>query len=209
MARHVGVIAAVSIMATAVLFASAPIVGATRPPVSNDERDALRQVIQDSQWARVAHQYPEAIRPDVPVARTVADEDFVRVIAACLEGNGFVVTVSPGGVDYSTSTGQSPLDFSVSGYSCSARFPPLTSVVRLLNEKQLTDLYSYWANVVHPCLVLAGERTDAPPTREAILEGAAWDPYAGVGRRQGGPDVTRLLRSCPPVPGWLDLGSGR
>ncbi|MDQ1598464.1 MAG: hypothetical protein QOI70_1888 [Microbacteriaceae bacterium] len=206
---------ATAFRATAVSLATVIALGGcaqvTPPPMSTEQRAAIRSSILDLTWAEVENQYPEAIRPRVSMGRTVPDHSWNEVVIECLRSVDIVARVSAGKVLYSSSAGQSPVDVAVTFYLCEASHPSQSQVTWFLDETQASALYGYYLDIVRPCLLSAGAPSQPYPagarTREAVvLDG--WNPYQRIWTSGVRPEVLRYLEHrCPPVPTWLNLGA--
>jgi hypothetical protein len=201
----------VSVASLLAVFALTGCVQSTRPPMSDDQRAAIRSAILNLTWAEVEAQYPEAIRPQVSMGRTVPDHEWNDVVVACLRADGIVAQVSRGKVLYGSTEGQHQVDVAVIYYLCQASHPSESQVVWFLDETQTTALYDYYFDIVRPCLLSAGAPSQPSPpgaqAREAVaLDG--WNPYQLVWASGVAPEVLKYLEHrCPPVPAWLNLGT--
>jgi hypothetical protein len=179
------------------------------PALSPSNLASIRASILDSQWSIVSGEYPEAVRPDIRVKRTVSDHDWPLIMVACLNGAGFKAFAESGGVSYASSQGQTPIEYAVSYYDCAAQYPALSDIVSRLDPRLAELQYEYQVNVVRPCLLLSGAPSPPSPDRSAAqgLEGlAGWNPYQLIwlnGMSLG--TVRYLEHTCPPIPPWLDL----
>lgn len=193
-------------LAPALLGGCAP---TTEPPVSANERASIGVKVADTEWSSVIERYPEALRPDTVPGSTLADHDWAAATVACLQGGGFRVKQDGTKFRYSSSNGQSPIDFAVTSYSCSLRHARLGAVVSYLDSAQRGQLYDYLDHVVRPCLAVAGERSSTAPGRAAYVDSfpaSEWHPYDLVWLgKPGRAALDRLEARCPPVPSWLDL----
>jgi hypothetical protein len=199
---------AVSLLA---LIALSGCVQATRPPISNGQRAAIRSAILNLTWAEVAKQYPEAIRPRVSMGRTVPDHEWNDVVVECLRSDGIVARVSHGKVLYSSGEGQLPVEVAVIFYHCQASHPSQSQVTWFLDDTQASALYDYYFDMVRPCLLSAGVSSQPSPPRARATGAAAldgWNPYQLVWTSGVAPEVLKYLEQrCPPVPAWLNLGT--
>lgn len=179
------------------------------PALSDSSMAAIRASILDSQWSIVAGAYPEAVRPEIRVKRTVTDHDWPLIMVACLKEAGFKAFAEGGGVSYASSQGQTPIEYAVSYYDCAAQYPALSDIVSRLDPRQTELQYGYQVNVVRPCLLLSGAPSPPSPDRSAAdgVGGlAGWNPYQLIWLRGMSQGTLRYLEhSCPPVPPWLDL----
>ncbi|MBM7411503.1 hypothetical protein JOE38_001326 [Clavibacter michiganensis] len=91
-----------------------------RAELTDVETVAALRESADSAWERVALDRPDAVRPDVPVERILAGEEWVRQQAACLGESGVRVQVIGTGDD--ARLGNDSAD-PVVRYVCQVRFP--------------------------------------------------------------------------------------
>ena len=184
----------------------------TGSPLSAAEKSKLRSDFIDSQWAPVRAEYSDAIRPSVPVTTVVSDRDWATDIAGCLRNLGFVVTIAGNGERYSygSSSGETPLEYAVDSYSCSARYMSLSQLEPLLDAKSFLSLRRYNVGFVHACLVAAGQDSPLPQQGDPSALGddsvPLWNPWQALklGARSGNL-LGYLEERCPPVPLWLNL----
>lgn len=188
--------------------------GSSESPITSQQRTAIRTALLQAEWDEVKSQYPEAIRPPVQLTATVPDEVSSRPLVACLRGRGIAATGYSGTVVYSSSNGQTPVEVAVSFYSCRAGNPTTSLVSWYLNDLQSSALSSYYAHSVRPCLLSAGAPSPPPPRSAArTISGfpvaTAWNPYLQVWASALPPAALETLEHrCPPLPAWLNLGSG-
>jgi hypothetical protein len=199
---------AVSLLAVIALTGCAH---ATGPPMSNERRAAIRSAILNLTWAEVEKQYPEAIRPQVSLGRTVPDHEWNDVVVECLQRDGIVARVSRGKVLYGSGEGQLPVDVAVIFYLCQASHPSQSQVIWFLDKTQTRALYDYYFDIVRPCLLSAGVPSQPSPRGARASEAVAldgWNPYQLVWTSGVAPEVLKYLEHrCPPVPAWLNLGT--
>jgi hypothetical protein len=181
---------------------------ATVEPLTDVQRATIRAAILDSKWSEVAAEYPEAIRPEVTMAPTVADYDWASAVVLCLKSVGIVAYIENGAPIYG-SAGQTQLEVAVRYYWCEAGHPSESQVASYFTPTQSTALYDYYLWVVRPCLLTAGAASPPSPDRSAVasLAGlAGWNPYQVIWTSRMSPAATAYLeRRCPPTPPWLDL----
>ncbi len=174
------------------------------PPVSADQRAKIRTVLSNAQWAPLAMQYPEAIRPSVPIVHTVTDHDWAADVVSCLHARGYIATVTHSGFSYDAYTGETALEFQVEGYICTANFAKQSDVFARLSADQQAAFDSFELTQVQPCLRLAGAKTASAPL--VHLTGlAAWSPYDEVWKHSSAKEVSYLEQRCPPIPSWMNL----
>ena len=193
-----------------VVVALLPPLGASdAPPMSASERDSRRTAYLDELWADVAQQYPEALRPDVSIGRTVNDRGRRSAIVGCLQDAGIAAELVFGRIEYSNRAGQSPLDVAVSYYACTAAFPTIDRVTGNLDADQLGALWDYYSTSLRPCLAASGYRTWRPPDRADFIAPDGyhtWNPYLPLrGVRLPPDEMDELDAACPVVPAWLDF----
>lgn len=182
---------------------------ALESPLSQKTRALIRTSILDQKWSELTKDYPEALRPAVLVVHTLVDHDWPSAIVKCLRDSGFTATATDNGYRYSSSFGQSPLEFAVAGYVCSASYPVESEVKSYLTDSQKEALYNYQRNWLRPCLLAAGAPTAAPPDRQSadsVAGLAGWSPYQVLWQSGISPGALGYFEHrCPPLPTWLDL----
>lgn len=179
-------------------------------PMSNELRSAIRQDRASAAWATVSEMYPEALRPEINVGAVLDDAAWAIATVKCFKDEGFIVVRAGLAFQYSSSQGQSPLQFAVAQYHCTIALPSLTEVAGYLDVYQLGDLYDYYRQRVQPCLALNGVRVSTPPARGRFVDGFgsdSWSPFAAVAgsRTAHQRRLANLREVCPPLPGWLHL----
>lgn len=198
------------VVATSVLLAGCAVRTGVEP-LTDVQRTLVRSQIFDTQWAQVSAQYPEALRPDVRVVRTVPDADWVGLVANCLSRAGFTVRSGTGRLEYSGSQGQTPIEYAVSSFACFSEYPTVGQASHHLSASVIGALYDYYREFVRPCLLAAGQSSPPPPSRARfVLAGRAgessWNPYERVTVEVLSEQESRYLElRCPPVPQWLNL----
>ncbi|OUE18004.1 hypothetical protein BFL34_03052 [Clavibacter michiganensis] len=156
---------------------------------------ALRESA-DGEWQRVVQERPDAVRPDVPVERILAGEEWVRQQAACLGESGVRVQVIGTGDDVRLGTDSAD---PVVRYVCQVRFP--VAPQGPLTDAALGWLHDYYVDFLLPCYASAGEPYEGEvPDRDAFIAssraGDHWQPY--VATRDG-----MLESRCPSAPAGL------
>jgi hypothetical protein len=175
------------------------------PPVSSAELAQIRSVLLDEAWRPIATEYPEALRPQVPIVHTVTDHDWSADVVGCLQRRGYIASVTGTGFSYDAYPGETPVKFTVEGYICTATFAKQSAVFARLSASQQNAFDGFQVTQVQPCLRLAGARTTAAPS--ARLTGlAGWSPYDDVWRsRPTARALSYLEQRCPPIPQWMNL----
>ncbi|WP_259336626.1 hypothetical protein, partial [Clavibacter phaseoli] len=125
---------------------------------------ALRESA-DGEWQRVLQERPDAVRPDVPVERILAGEEWVRQQAACLGESGVRVQVIGTGDDVRLGTDSAD---PVVRYVCQVRFP--VAPQGPLTDAALGWLHDYYVDFLIPCYASAGEPYEGEvPDRDAFI----------------------------------------
>lgn len=181
-------------------------------PLGPQRREQIRQSIIDIHWADVVKDYPDALRPEVPTTRPVTNHDQREVVFACLRASGIPASPTDNGFRYTSSLGQSQLEFEAEQYVCEASSPSESEVVSYLSGSSRAALFDYQRKIVRPCLLSAGAKSSAPPDggpayyQSAAL--AAWDPYVDIlAAKPRSRVVAYFEQRCPPLPPWLDLSN--
>ncbi|QNE46530.1 hypothetical protein F1C58_06140 [Glaciihabitans sp. INWT7] len=179
-------------------------------PLGPQRREQIRQAILDAHWSDVVRDYPDALRPVVPIMRPVADNDHAAAFFECMRASGVPASPSDNGFRYNSSLGQSLLEFNSVRYVCESSAPSESEVVSYLSGSSRAALFDYQRKIVRPCLLAAGARSSAPPDGgpayylSAAL--AAWSPFAEILASKPRADTLAYLeKRCPPLPAWLDL----
>lgn len=179
-------------------------------PMNDQLRSAIRQDRADRAWDTVREQYPEALRPQITVGPVLDDMAWATATQKCFKDEGFIVVRDGTTFQYSSSQGQSPLQFAVAQYHCAIAEPSLSELAGYLDVNQLGALYDYYLERVQPCLALSGVTTSTPPSREQFEAGygsTSWTPFLAVtkAKKTDVDHLTVLERACPPLPEWLHL----
>lgn len=176
-------------------------------PLTDERRLEIRQTMIDGAWDRV--EYPEALRPTLAAEATLADSDWGASVIDCLGDGGYRVQQQGYEFAYSSSQGQSPVDFAVSSYICTIKHPRLGELMMYLDVDQRGALWDYLVRVVRPCLLLEGAEVSDPPGRTDYAEGlyrTNWHPFDRLWASEpSAATLTRVELACPPVPAWLHL----
>ncbi|RII86709.1 hypothetical protein DZF92_09610, partial [Clavibacter michiganensis subsp. insidiosus] len=156
---------------------------------------ALRESA-DGEWQRVVQERPDAVRPDVPVERILAGEEWVRQQAACLGDSGVRVQVIGTGDDVRLGTDSAD---PVVRYVCQVRFP--VAPQGPLTDAALGWLHDYYVDFLLPCYASEGEPYDGEfPDRDAFIASIR----AGGASLPMAPETVASLESrCPSAPAAL------
>ena len=175
------------------------------------ERQQIREGILNEKWQPLAEAYPEAFRPRIDVSYTVPDADWPAHIVACLKERGYQAVALPNDYAYTSTQGQTYLQYSVDGYICNASWIRQSAVEERMSAQQRAALERYQQAVVRPCLLLAGARSRESPDRFAagsITGQGNWNPYDVIWQSKLHPrSLAYLEQRCPPIPAWMDTAN--
>ncbi len=158
----------------------------------------------ERRWEQLASQYPDAVRPQVEVVRTVDSHEWAEVVAACMNDNGFDASASrDGGLTSGTILAGQLEPYEMQLFACKAMYP-LDPKYRLpFTEEQLKYLYWYYTNELRDCLEERGYEVTEPPSEVRFLEtfatAAGWSPYDGILPRSQDAYLD-LYEACPETP---------
>jgi hypothetical protein len=179
-------------------------------PVSAKDRARIRSEILEGQWAPIAATYPEAVRPKTTVTHTVPDFEWATDVVGCLNRLGNRAKATGGSVVYSSTAGETSIDYAVVGYLCTSSWVKLSDVQGRLTGRQEGDFENFEIHQVRPCLLLAGVRSPPPPTdiqASGLFDLAGWSPFDLVRTTVSTAHLDYLEQRCPPIPAWIDLAS--
>jgi len=179
-------------------------------PVSAEDRARIRSEILESQWAPIAATYPEAVRPKSTVTHTVPDFEWATDVVGCLNRLGNSAKTTDGSFVYSSTAGETAIDYAVVGYLCTSSWVKLSDVQGRLTGRQEGDFENFEIHQVRPCLLLAGARSSSPPTdiqASGLFDLAGWSPFDLVRAKASRAQLDYLEQRCPPIPVWMDLAS--
>ena len=175
------------------------------------ERTQIRDGILNEAWQPLKQAYPEAFRPDIRVTTTVPDADWPDRMVACLKERGYQAVALPNDYAFTSTQGQTYLQYSVDGYICNATWVRQSVVERRMTAPQRGALLQYQRTVVRPCLLLAGARSKDTPDRfaaGAITGRGRWNPYDDVQRANPHARALAYLEErCPPIPVWMNTAN--
>ena len=180
-------------------------------PMSPLERKQIREGILNEAWQPLNQTYPEAFRPDITVTHTVPDADWPRRMVACLKERGYQAVTLPNDYAFTSTQGQTYLQYSIDGYICNATWVRQSVVEQRMTAPQRGALQQYLRTVVRPCLLLAGARSSDAPDRFAagsITGRGRWNPYDDVRRTNPTSRALGYLEQrCPPIPPWMNTAN--
>ena len=175
---------------------------ATSPPLSSEEHEQLVQEEDARALDDLRSAYPDVELPSVSRVKFVSSNEWPEAIAACLNEEGFDVSVKDGGVGGMVLYDQQE-PYALAMYVCKIKYPLDPKFNVPFSESQLDYLYHYYTGELTTCLEDAGYSIADPPSRQKFVEtyGAGnWAPYNSVR------DVTEwseLNRKCPQLPDGL------
>jgi hypothetical protein len=182
--------------------------GAAPDPMSALERQQIREGVLNEAWQPIAEAYPEAFRPRIAVTTTVPDADWPARIVACLKDRGYQAVALPNDYAYTSTQGQTYLQYTIDGYICTATWIKQSVVEQRMTSQQRDALERYQQAVVRPCLLLSGARSRESPDRFAagsITGQGNWNPYDVVWQSDLAPRALAYLEQrCPPIPVWMN-----
>ena len=180
-------------------------------PMGALERRQIREGILNEAWQPLNEAYPEAFRPDITVTHTVPDADWPSRMVACLKERGYQAVTLRNDYAFTSTQGQTYLQYSIDGYICNATWVRQSVVEERMTAPQRGALQQYLRTVVRPCLLLAGARSSDAPDRFAaggITGRGRWNPYDDVRRSDPTPRALAYLEQrCPPIPVWMNTAS--
>ncbi|MBK4347582.1 hypothetical protein [Lacisediminihabitans changchengi] len=180
-------------------------------PMTAVDRQQIRTAVLDEMWQPIGASYPEAFRPRITVTHTVPDADWPTRIVACLKDRGYQAVALPNDYAYTSTQGQTYLQYSIDGYICNATWIKQSEVERRMTSQQRDALERYQKAVVRPCLLLSGARSREAPDRFAagsITGQGNWNPYDVVWASGLEPRALAYLEQrCPPIPVWMDTAN--
>jgi len=170
-------------------------------PTQLTEAELLAMAAEADRRARdnLTSSFPDAVVPDVTREHFIALADYGKVMAQCMQDQGFDVTAtSDGGWGGYIAEGDQEAH-AIGTYSCAIRFPvnPIYDIP--LNESQLTYLYDYVTGDLTDCLERNGFTVQTPPSLENYIgSGGAWTPYSDeIVSASLWPS---LEKQCPQIP---------
>ena len=174
-----------------------------QPPTTPDSAISLTDAA-DAAWAQVSAQYPDAVRPEADLVRTVAPPEWATAIAECLNAEGFGAIAQADGSVY-FDTGEQDEAYSVALYTCKIRYPIDPKFQGPLNDEQLRRVYEYSKTTLAPCLESFGIAVPEPPSLELFLEKRgnpeAWNIYGDVHNiLKSNAQWQEINATCPQYP---------
>lgn len=174
------------------------------PTYSPAELSRLVQETLDDQWAYVSSNYPDAIRPVVPIVRYTTMQDQSETYVACLRDAGFDVALGGNGQGVVSEGLVSQAEaYDLAYYTCQAMYP-LDPAFRVpLTKQEVEFIYDYLVGDLSDCLRDAGVEPATAPSFQSFLEtygtDSTWSPYEGI-TVESQERFDELNRSCPQYP---------
>lgn len=199
-------------LAVAVVAGLAGCTGSATPPsptptLTGEQANAATVAARDEAWAMVHDQFPDAIRPDVAVVRTVLPNEWNSAVADCLADQGFIVKVTPdGGVESGEIKPSQQEPYAVAFYTCQASYPLDPIYLVPLNDEQLAFLYAYDRDTLAKCLENEGYQVPARPSEQEFVQNyeqtGGWAIYSMV-TPGSADDWYAINKKCPQFPEGL------
>lgn len=205
-ARHTGrvrrrTISGLGLAACLMLLAGCAVGTPASLELTASERADFAAQRNDLRWERFFADRDDVIRPAVEVVRYVSPERANRMWAGCVNNAGFE-EVHEYGDSISFGVDASEVDAAyLAFYRCTAQYPIEPTAVGYLSQRQLGNLFDYYANRLIPCLALAGYPVALDGTREQFIalgvDGREPNPYDVIDVPSSAAWRSLDLR-CPP-----------
>ena len=172
-------------------------------PAAEVERAVAEK--QDADWGLLAVKYPNAVRPEVDVIRTVNPAESTSAIADCMVSVGFPETKATpdGGLDYGSFPTEQKQTHDIALFVCESQYPMDPRFDTATSEAQYEFLYHYYAHDLSECLESHGIDVPEAPTyetfRDTIDSREAWNPYLSF-EPTGDTQWLAVNKDCPETP---------
>lgn len=199
------------VAATLLLLTGCSTATAPEPGLDPEQLTEFRAYLLDRYWDSTG--LSDDLRPPPPVVTTLTSEDWIPAYVKCMNNAGFDQYVANGDGSYTMGVDDinARTDAEViADYSCSSSFEIDGQFDDMYNDAQLDYLYTYYQQVLVPCVQLLGyDVVDVPPRTQFVENWGAWHPYFSV--RSSEQDAfyadQRVPTDCPAVPaGVADPG---
>ena len=158
-------------------------------------------------WDLVLEHYPDAVRPEAALVRSVSMDERGSVMAQCLSEEGFP-GATPGALgSYRIADVPSEQDeaFMIANYVCNVRYPLDPKYDVQLTDSQLSVLYTYFSDSLAPCLEGLGFDVPPRPSEQSFIdsyeETGGWPIYDGVAAAVSDEtEWNQVNRECPQLP---------
>ncbi|NOY56085.1 MAG: hypothetical protein GXP34_08870, partial [Actinobacteria bacterium] len=112
-------------------------------------------------------------------------EEHIGYLASCIESAGFTVTLDPSGQGFAVATGVQMDQYNQVRAACGQVAIDSGLVAALAPATHEFRAAEYQARLVqYQCLIDHGFQPSEPPSEQAFLEEANWDPFSGVANAQ-------------------------
>jgi hypothetical protein len=194
-------------------------------PVGNDSTD-VHELPDAPDWEQLYLDEVEILREefelitgelppnDVEFVRFIDVDDYGRVHAECVRGQGFEAEESwDGGVSYGRVPPEQSLASHTAIYRCHIAYPVHPRYFLPRTEEQVRVVYDYFVDELVPCLAELGYEVSPAPSWEAFLadEGSQgqWFPYLDVDppSDQEEREVNEACPQNPPLEALFDQDS--
>ena len=192
------------------LLAGCSSVSAPSPGMTDAELDDYYALQADVLWEQTL--LPDELRPAEAAPQRVTGEEQTEVLVECMNAAGFDNYENQRGGLVVTSVERTDEEFQaekLAFYTCRSGLRLIDLEPFLLNTAQKDYLYSYYDEVLIPCLIVHGIEVSEAPTHTEFMELRWWwNPYFSV----FDPTVRKLddgviIAACPPQPaGMPDQG---
>ncbi len=184
-------------------------VTAPDPGLDPDELTDFRSYLLDSYWESTG--LSDDLRPPPPAATTVTPEEWIFAYVKCMNNEGFDnYTLVDGGYSFNNGSAARSDDEVIADYLCNTRYEIDGQFDSLYNEAQLDYLFTYYQQILVPCVQLLGYDVVDAPTRAQFADNwGGWHPYFSVRASQQDAFYLdqRVPTECPAVPaGMADPG---
>ncbi|MFM9876596.1 MAG: hypothetical protein ACKVOG_01930 [Rhodoglobus sp.] len=152
--------------------------------LSAQERAEFTGDRNDERWQRLFGDRTDVERPTVKVIRYLQPEGLNRFWAGCVNDAGFDEVHEYGeGISFGVAASEVDAAY-LAFYICTARYALEPTAVGYLSQRQLGNLYDYYASRLIPCLALAGYPVVLDGTRQQFvalgLAGVEPNPYTAI-----------------------------
>jgi hypothetical protein len=177
-------VASIALAASLVVLAGCAVPAGESLGLSPQERAEFTGDRNDARWQRLFGDRTDVARPTVKVIRYVRPEGLNRFWAGCVNDAGFEEVHEYGeGISFGVAANEVDAAY-LAFYICTARYAIEPTAVGYLSERQLGNLFDYYASRLIPCLALAGYPVVLDGTREQFialgLAGVAPNPYKAI-----------------------------
>lgn len=168
------------------------------------ETEIYRESLDES-WASIASMDPQAVRPETAIIRYVTIKDHFRLVADCVNEQGFTANLgADGGISFGEVPPAQGTALNIALYVCTASYPLEDKYTLPPTEDQLRRLYEYQANESVACLRALGYTISAPPSLQQFIDTFntqdAWSPFAEALATATEVEAIEANAACPQQP---------